>query len=280
VTCREFHEAVGAFALGALDPAESAACEAHLAAATHDGCREAYADAMRVTGKLGASLPPVRPPRHVWTDLEGQLVATAKGERHAGQGQALRALPWGFAVAAACALFWMNGRRTELEGRLALEEQARQSAHAQAVADLEHAAAAEKTCEQDLGVARSALAGRSEAMALLELPSTKFVHLGAQKGTAAARATALVNLERRSAVLVAAGLAPQAGKDYELWVIKGTEKRPAGLLHADAHGVTTVAIEPHVLERGADALAITLEPQGGGPVPRGPIVLVGAMPKG
>lgn len=39
----------------------------------------------------------------------------------------------------------------------------------------------------------------------------------------------------------------------------------------------TVVIEKNLLAGGIDALAITLEPAGGGPVPKGPILLVGKV---
>ncbi len=43
MTCAEFKELCGAYALGAVDEHERIACDAHLAAPAHEGCYELLA---------------------------------------------------------------------------------------------------------------------------------------------------------------------------------------------------------------------------------------------
>jgi anti-sigma-K factor RskA len=105
------------------------------------------------------------------------------------------------------------------------------------------------------------------------------IPLAPQKG-AKQRATVLLDADGRRAVIVGNGLVPQSGKDYELWVIKGEAKLPAGLLRAGADGRITVEVEPSALSQGVDAFAITLEAEGGAKSPLGPILCVGAVGKG
>src|SRR5439155_18946559 len=66
VTCEEFKEAAWALALDAVDPPERAACDAHLAEASHQGCREEYDAAVEVAYELANGVAPVRAPREVW----------------------------------------------------------------------------------------------------------------------------------------------------------------------------------------------------------------------
>jgi anti-sigma-K factor RskA len=89
----------------------------------------------------------------------------------------------------------------------------------------------------------------------------------------------VVNLPSRAAVLYAAGPPAPQGKDYELWVIRGDRKLPAGLLRTQPTGAILARIDAALLSEGPpDALAVTVESAGGAPQPLGPIVLAGAFP--
>ena len=133
-------------------------------------------------------------------------------------------------------------------------------------------------CRRDLDAMRDDGALKNEAVALLEHASTRVVALNAQAGRAHG-GSAIVNLAQKRVVIVATGLTVEAGKDYELWVIRGEHKLAAGLLHGGERGQAIARVDPALLTDGADALAITLEPAGGGPVPQGPVVLLGLMPR-
>ena len=130
---------------------------------------------------------------------------------------------------------------------------------------------------RDLDAMGDDVALKNEAVALLEHASTRVVALSAQGGRAHG-GSAIVNLAQRRVVIVATGLTVEAGKDYELWVIRGQDKLAAGLLHGGERGQAIARVDPALLGDGADALAITLEPAGGGPVPQGPVVLLGLVP--
>ena len=75
------------------------------------------------------------------------------------------------------------------------------------------------------------------------------------------------------------GMQAPSDKDYELWVIRGNDKIAAGLLKPAADGTVIAEVDPKLLEGKIDAFAITLEPLGGGPTPRGTLMFVG-YPKG
>jgi anti-sigma-K factor RskA len=69
-------------------------------------------------------------------------------------------------------------------------------------------------------------------------------------------------------------LAP--GRDYELWLISGDRKIPAGTFKPQPDGSATFTAT-YALDRTAlTAIAVTEEPEGGVAVPTGSIVLVGA----
>ncbi|HWB72097.1 MAG TPA: anti-sigma factor, partial [Egibacteraceae bacterium] len=71
-------------------------------------------------------------------------------------------------------------------------------------------------------------------------------------------------------VLAADGLDPlPASRSYQLWLFHDGAPRPAGLLRADGTGTVEVAA---VTVRGAETVAITIEPRAGSPNPSGPVV--------
>jgi anti-sigma-K factor RskA len=227
MTCAEFKAAAAAYALGALEAGEAAACAAHLAEAAHEGCPEELARAEAALALVPQALPPERPAPAVWKGIAVQL----EPRRRRGL-TAIAVAGWAMAVAAIVLLFLSRREVGELRNDRA-------------------------------------------AVALLALPGTKVVPLAPQ-GDAPQRAVALVNVAAHRAVVVGTGLVPQEGKDYELWVIRGDQKLAAGLMRGGPSGTVTVEVDPRLLASGLDALAVTLEPAGGGEQPRGPILLVGA----
>ena len=73
MTCAEFKEMVGAFALGLLEETERDACAAHVGSgAIHPGCRAALAKARDVACWLAAGLPMAgrSPAPGVWRTIE------------------------------------------------------------------------------------------------------------------------------------------------------------------------------------------------------------------
>jgi hypothetical protein len=262
MTCAEFKELVEAFALGALEPAEAAACEAHLDEREHDGCLTALRRAHEAVALLGAALPPVTPAPATWAAIAARTGGATVGRAP----RRFATVAWAFAAAAALLLVWLLRDRALLQGELraaADRAQSQSSQRAQCVADLERARA-------DARMQR-------EALALLSQPGAKLVTL-APTGGAAASANVIMRAGDERAFLVGRNLAAPVGRDYELWLIRGARKIPAGLLRGDGQGALVTALDPALLREGLpDALAVTLESAGGHEQPEGPIVALGKI---
>ncbi len=283
MTCAELKQLLAAHALGALDAEDRAAVAAHLAEATHEGCREALAEAERTVRALGAALPPVAPDPGTWAAIEKQIGTTAAASAGPPSARAsagrprrfvARALPWVLLAAAATVILWMRDDRSATVARLRVVERHRD----EALTAVTVASTARQRCDDELEAARAQLTLQARAVAMLQLPATRVVSFAAQ-GQDRAGATAIVNLEAGRAMVLAHGVQPPAGKDYELWVIRGEQKIAAGLMRGSDTGEFLAEIDPGLLAGGADALAVTLEPEGGGTSPRGQLVLVATMPK-
>jgi anti-sigma-K factor RskA len=135
-------------------------------------------------------------------------------------------------------------------------------------------------CQAELDAVHAQVELQRQAVALLQAPATHVIAFAAKVDTGGGGATALVNLAEKRAMILAHGMPKPEGKDFELWVIRGNEKIAAGLMRATDAGELLVEVDPKLLAGGADALAVTLEPEGGGPTPRGALVLVASLPKG
>ena len=94
---------------------------------------------------------------------------------------------------------------------------------------------------------------------------------GAEQG---ARAE-LITLKGDQAVLVAENTPPAPeGKTYQIWVIKGETPEPSGLFEPRGDSVAAVVENP---VKGADAVAVTIEPEGGSKEPTTDPMLVGKV---
>jgi anti-sigma-K factor RskA len=275
VTCAEFRELAAAYALGALDPDEQKAAEQHLAAADHEGCREALERARAAADALGDSVAPVRPPASVWQGIQDRLgdegvpAARRPPTRTAWVVASLAAVAAAFAVVAAVR-FHLRGKDLEQKSRLAVTK----------VLDDKQVVTTERDqCRKDLAAARADNEVRLAALALLELPTTRLVDLQPQ-GSRPERGRAMVNFDVGQGYILGSGLVPVEGKTYELWVVRGGHAYAAGIFDGDASGRVTFPIDPELIEAGAEAFAISLEPgRVMNPERRGEIVLVGAIPK-
>jgi hypothetical protein len=269
MTCAEFREIAALLAVGALDPPERSAAEAHLEEPTHEGCFEALRRAAESWDGVGRSLSPLRVDPRVWHGI------VASVERRP-RASAVRAFGgWAVAAALALALVFVQAARLKSERRAAEVTSAARSASAE-----------RDQCAKDLSQARGEAALQRDALALLAEPSTLVVSLAQQPG-ASITARALLNVAAQAGVVYAAGPAAPQGRDYELWVIRGEIKRAAGLLRTSASGGILARIDPALLAGGPpDALAVTNEPSGGAPrtaaggapQPTGDLILVGTFP--
>jgi hypothetical protein len=290
ITCAEFRELAAAFGLGALDTQERAACEAHLGVtaspeheAEHARCYELARQSADAATLLAQALAPRRPPPAVWSAIAAQLgtpeAAAAPPARPAG-GRVLTAVAAAVALAASVACValwrdrdgWRDRYQTMAARKLAQDREIGALTQARLQADN-----GREVCLADLQKLKTDSTMRREAVALLERPGTKLIRLEPQGGMGY-RAQALVNLEDKLGMVMASGLPRMPGKDFELWVIRGEAKHPAGLLRADADGNVLVKLDEKLLADGPfTALAVTVEPLGGMKQPTGSPVMLGGM---
>jgi anti-sigma-K factor RskA len=93
-----------------------------------------------------------------------------------------------------------------------------------------------------------------------------------------ARGVLLVADDHRHWYLSVQGLPPAApGRDYQLWFIAGGKPISAGTFEVPA-GAVPVALSAPEMPPGTEIAAITIEPDGGGAQPTGPMVLKTAEP--
>ena len=119
-----------------------------------------------------------------------------------------------------------------------------------------------------------------EALSLLASPSSQFVTLAAPSDATQPLARAIVDPRTHRAVVVSTVLQPRSDRDYQVWVIRGQEPPRPGALLRGARGTALAQVAPALLERGADAIALSLEPPGGSPNGKPTQVLaVGPFPK-
>jgi len=125
---------------------------------------------------------------------------------------------------------------------------------------------------------REAFDAQAEVLRLVGGPRVLTATLAPQ-GAVTGAGRVLVDTGTGDAAIVLSGLAPaEAGKTYELWVIRGKNApEPAGLIAvADARGgAIRVPRVPRPSE--VTAFAVSIEPHGGSPTPTGPVILVGPV---
>ncbi|WP_327739132.1 anti-sigma factor [Streptomyces nojiriensis] len=242
----DIHVLAAPYALDALDPAERAEFDAHLAGC--EGCRQDVADFLATAARLAASAaqdPPAAMKQRTMTaadhvrQLPPHLPATSPvAVRGVLRRRALPvALAAGLVAAASFAglAVWQNQENRQLEQR------ARQ-------------------VEQRLDAVSGVLAA----------PDARTAHGRADNG---AFATVVASDRQNKAVFSATGLpAPASGKTYQLWLAHDGTMRPAGFVDQDG----TVLIDGDTAD--ADAVGLTLEPAGGSAQPTTTPVLLMTLP--
>jgi anti-sigma-K factor RskA len=263
VTCQEFKELASAYALGALDVEERTAGEAHLGEPSHEGCEEALRAARETMAALAETLPPVPPDEAVWRSIEARTGAPAFAPRRRMTAPAWAAI----AAAVLFALLFARERRVSEERRDA--ELLAEGVAKEAFAAREALALQVRSLETSSAEARAFLA-------LLDDPTSRVLALAPVPGKNG-RGAAVVNVATRRAVIVSSTLAPVPGKTYELWVIRGSAApKPAGFLAGGPGGLWLGSVDPALLAAPPDALAVSLEPEGGSATPT-EVLLVGKL---
>jgi anti-sigma-K factor RskA len=270
-----------AYALGALDAAELAAFEAHLATGCAE-CAKGVAEARWIVSQLAYVAPDAGPSDM----LKGRLMQTVRAEAKSrgGSGGAVSgggtpvatmakssAIPlWMWAGVAALLLvalyFGWNSHRLqeELTAEQSTIEQLQQS---------------NTEARQKLAAVQERLVATESENAILGDPAAKKIVLAAQK----IEAPQLMALWEKQKGIVLAGQhvpMPSRNRVLQLWLIP---KDPAGkpipsiTVRPDANG-RMVALVAHPPDPSlVKALAITEEPEGGSPQPTSAVRWVGAM---
>lgn len=254
--CEQFRELVEAYALGALDPEERAALEAHLATGCAD-CSKAVEEARWLVSQLAYAAPEAVPSDM----LKGRLMQSVRADAQALSETKPRVMPsrsvissWLWAAVAALFVFSLystwNMRR--------LQDEIRQ-ANDRAAALLQQR---QKT-EQQLAAAKR------EAMILMD-PSSVKISLAGQN----AQGPQLeVKWHAQLGVVVMGENIPMPSPHHvlQLWFIpkaKGAKPMPSMMAWPDANGkfILLISNPPESMD-ATKALAITEEPEGGSPWP-------------
>ena len=90
--------------------------------------------------------------------------------------------------------------------------------------------------------------------------------------------TVVLDTADHEGVLAVTGLPRlDAARQYQLWLIRGTERRSAGVFSVDGDGYGSLLLAVPVDFRDFRALGISVEPSGGSPAPTGPRVMAGSL---
>ena len=271
-TAHDEQTLAAAYVLGALEPEERRAFEVHVA-----GCA-ACADEVRSLQQVADGLAQSVPQRTPRPELRARVLdSIVPGASAASAGvvstastvptvpSARATMPGWLALAASLALAigasayaWQLQQRVRtLEGRLDTAEQRAFSA------------------EREVADARRTAGEAQAAMNVLAAPDMVRIDLAGQPAAAAARARAMWS--RNRGMVFAASNLPQApaGRVYQVWVVTTAGPVSAGLLTADADGRAEAFFNTPPDIAPPTAVAVTLEPAGGVPAPKGERYLLG-----
>lgn len=252
--CDQFRDMIEAYALGALDPEDRAAFEAHLATGCAN-CSKAVDEARWLVSQLAYSAPEAAPSDM----LKGRLMQTVRAETQASPAAPReRFIPvWMWAAVAALLIFsvystWKTGQ---------LESQIREANERAAALRVEK----QKTEEQLADAKREAMA----AMIMMDPASHKLDLWG--KG--AHPETLEAKWHSKLGVCVSGDKVPMPGANrvLQVWFIpkkEGAKPMPSMMVRPDASGKLMMLIsDPPVPMDDTKAIAITEEPAGGSPWP-------------
>lgn len=265
----DLHTLTGAYAVDALPDDERALFEAHLAAcpACEQEVQELQATAARL-GAISAAGPPSALRAGVLAEIDG--VRQERPEPHSDGSRdelaARRVVPrWvahGLGVAAAVLVLAVGGLAAVV---VSLQDQ---------VADLEVVAGAAEQTSSELRRVTERLADlEQEAADAPILTSSSVTDVLAAPDAVTVSVThddvlgrVVASPTRGEAVFVAEGWDPAPHEHtYVLWLITPEGAVPAGLFDPDEQGRATRVMTGDVA--GATAVGITIEPEGGSPVP-------------
>jgi anti-sigma-K factor RskA len=276
-----FDGAASLYAIGALREADRLAFEKHL-----EVCQECVGETMSLL-PLAQGLAQSVALREVPIDLRARVLkqvvgiapaATAEASAAASQAppvkppslRSIKRVIFRLAalvcLAAAGGLGWYAAKQVNLANDLQAKVRA--------------ASLRANIAEIDASGTRQALEDARSLAAILAAPDLLAVRLDGQPDAVSANGHAFWS-PTRGVVLAATNLPslPQ-GHTYQLWFVMPANAVSAGLLQADDAGRIFTTVERPVEDRLPVAVAITVEPDGGGETPSNEVYLLGRTPGG
>ncbi len=270
-----------AYALGALDPSERAALEAHLATGCAE-CLKAVAEARWLVAQLAY----LAPEASTSDMLKGRLMQTVRSEAKssvpASTGAKMRrasGVPYWLSAGIAALLlltlyFAWDAHRLREELRAA-NEQNQRNQQLLASTQNEHAVS-----QQELTALQEQMGKMHRETAILTDPASVKITLAAQK----IQAPQMVAMWHAKYGIVLAGQKvpmPSGNRVLQLWLIPkapGGKPMPSMTVRPDANGNFVILVaNPPAAGSDTKALAITEEPAGGSAAPTTTPKWVGAM---
>jgi hypothetical protein len=280
--CDQFREMYEAYALGALDPPQGAALEAHLASGCVE-CVKSVAEARWLVSQL-AHLAPEASPSDM---LKGRLMQTVRSEAKSKLSSPVATaartttsgIPYWLSAGIAALLlltlyFAWDAHQLKEELRTSNEQNQRAE---QLVASVEGERAA---TQQKLAAMEEQMAKMHRETAILTDPASVKIMLAAQK----IQAPQMVAMWHAKYGIVLTGQKvpmPSGNRVLQLWLIPkapGGKPMPSMTVRPDANGNFVLLVSnPPVAGSDTKALAITEEPAGGSAAPTTTPKWVGAM---
>ena len=251
---REFEELVALDVFDALDAADRARLEAHMASGC-DRCLAERHGARRVADQLLAAAKPSTPNESIREKLMARVRDDAVRQIGNSAGNSTgRASLWPVLAAAAGLVVALAAGfyARSLQNSLAEETARRQ------------------TAEVEAERLRSSLASVTS-------PQNRAVSLDGLEAAASARATAFLDRENRRLFLYVENLpALPPDRTYQIWLLVDGTPVSVGTFDVDSDGGARLDGEPLPAFEGSVSVAVTVEPAGGVPQPTGPMVLLGS----
>lgn len=278
MTHEEARDAMPLFVVDADDAATREALLRHVE--TCDECRRELADYQQAGDALAQNVPQIRPRPELRARTLAAIVGrSAEGRVSGPVVEPVRVPPtetapvptrgpgWAPWLAAAAALAAAVATAGLLQTRAELSDMRATLATWQArVADAERRAEA----------SQATLVTYRRQVDVMTADDLLLVSLGGLPPAGAAQAKAFVSQSLNAILFTARDLpALPANRVYQLWAVAGGQAISAGTFVPDPRGRSQLVADVPALNVRPDALAVTVEPEGGVPAPTGPKYLLG-----
>ena len=265
----ELREQAALYVLDALDAAERASFETHLAT-----CAECAAE-VRVAGVTAAALaeavPQIDPSpalRHrVLSSLGGATTVAEVTPERAGRPLAQPAWPWLAAAASLAVAVGAGWYAVQLRGQVE-----------SLTLELRAASVRAAATEREIANLRRVAYEAQVTVRVIAAPDLRRSDLAGQQPVAPQASARAFWSRSRGLVFSASDLPPlPAGWTYQLWIVTSQTAVSAGVFEPDTAGRVEAIIGTPLDVPSPIAMAVTIEPAGGVPAPTGAKYLVGTV---